>query len=397
MGIVLEHPDAGQRREARVSAQRTPVLGTAPVRARADALLDELKGSFRAAEERVGSRCLTRRFGPETVHLRVSGDALTSVLATALAGRPGLDPAEGRARPEPPRPEPLRPEPLRPEPFTVHAFDLVQCGIPLPPLPWGPAQIEARGEVAGFNDEGLRTFCEWDRRWLSLSVVDFVRREGFLMLADAANLPWWQRAAPMSTILHLALGSSTSALTHGAIVGTPDAAAVLAGASGSGKSTTALLCAAAGMRYVADDYFLLDTARAPLAHGLYATAKLLDASRPLLPAVDDFVVWEGSEDEKSVIHMPSAFPEAVVSTLPLTAIVLPRVVPQARTVAQRATAASALRALAPSTILQMVNDGGRALRQLADLARRLPCHTLTLADDGAAPAVIERLLRSGIA
>ncbi len=53
---------------------------------------------------------------------------------------------------------------------------------------------------------------------------------------------------------------------------------MIAGPAGSGKSTLALACALQGLRYLGDDYVVVDVANGPIVHSLYSSAKALPST-----------------------------------------------------------------------------------------------------------------------
>jgi hypothetical protein len=304
------------------------------------------------------------------VRLRFAGAALARALTPALAHHPA---AAADA-----------------DHLTVCVFDAASTGVSAPPFPWDPTDVRERGEVRGFNDDRVRTLYETDSGMLSM--IDLERRRAYLVVDERGRLLWWQRAAPLRSILHWGLGSPTTHLVHAAAVGTAHGGVLLAGAGGSGKSTTAVACAAAGFGYAGDDYALLDVAGGPVVHSLYATAKVTGRGLTMLPELSHALLPGSLEDEKHVIDMARAFPDRIARALPVDAIVLPRVAPGAVTCLERASAADALRALAPTTIYQLPSNGGLALRPLADLARRAPVYALTLGDEPTGPSLIAGLL-----
>jgi hypothetical protein len=167
---------------------------------------------------------------------------------------------------------------------------------------------------------------------------------------------------------------------HAGSAGDADRGGVLiAGASGSGKTTVALAALAAGMRYVSDDYVLLHGGPEPVAWNLYGTAKL-DAGHLLRFPQFASAGVPNDPDEKAVLSVLEEAPGALVEQLPIRAIVVPRV-RGGRAAVRASSAADALLALAPSTALQMPFDNGRALAVLADVARAVPCFALDVGDD----------------
>ena len=85
-------------------------------------------------------------------------------------------------------------------------------------------------------------------------------------------------------------------------------------------------------------------------------------------------------DEKSILDVATLPGASLVTSLPVRAVVLPRI-RGGRSQLRRATGAQALLGLAPSTTFQMPYDDGRAVRSLAGLARRVPVYALDVGDD----------------
>lgn len=168
-------------------------------------------------------------------------------------------------------------------------------------------------------------------------------------------------------------------LVHCGAVGTPDGGVIFAGKSGSGKSTSALACLSEGrLRYAGDDYSLVSTAGQPYVHGLYSSAKLKgegDFQRfsHLLPLVSN---RDRLDRQKALIFLTDAYRDRLISGFPLRAVLVPRVTGELETTIEPSTPSVALRALAPSTMLQLPGDGKDVMRWLATLVRKVPIFTL---------------------
>lgn len=166
-------------------------------------------------------------------------------------------------------------DPSSPE---VRLWDTASTGVALPTPPWAPADVGALGRVEW---EGLSVLHHPSR---SLAVHDPERGIATWWTADHATLPWWERGAPIRGLLHWLLSGPDRVMAHAAAVGLDGAGALLAGPSGSGKSTLALASMHAGLECAGDDYVVLEqTAAGPIAHSLYATAKVTDATRVRWP------------------------------------------------------------------------------------------------------------------
>jgi hypothetical protein len=341
-----------------------------------------VRRAFAGAARRGGGYAEHRlQIGGVEVRLRLVGVGLGPVVLPALAPVMG----RGGGRPD----------------IEVELWDRATTGVGVPPPPWKLRDVITRGDVRGVS--GSRIRAQVDTGSESLTMWDSSDRVGIMWAADARRLPYWVRAAPLRSILHWGLASAERHLVHAAAVGDEHSGALLAGPSGSGKSTTALACLQAGLGYVADDYVLAEIAPALRAVGLYGTAKTTIGSLSLLPGLADAVALtpetpKGVVDiaptpvpPKTVVDIARSRPDLVRRSAAISAILLPRITP-GRLALRPVAAADALRALAPSTILQHAHESAGGMAVMSALVRRVPAYALDLGSDIAAVAPAIRTL-----
>jgi hypothetical protein len=341
-----------------------------------------LKGFFDCAVrehgEAMGSTGEVERtlcFGDLRVRLRFAGTALERELTAAL--RPRLTAREA------------------PVHATIGLWE--ECEVPggAAPMPWQQEDVGARGLVRGSEGASVRAVFETGS--LALTMFDPRRRALLHRVPSASTLPWWERAAPLRPALFWALSAPGRHLVHAGVVGDPQRGGVLlAGAGGSGKTTVALAALAAGMSYVGDDYVLLNTEGEPVAWNLFGTAKLDTGHMERFPALASEIVIspEPVAEEKAVLDVDRLMPHALASSLPVRAVLVPRI-SGGRSRLRRARAGDALLALAPSTAFQMPYDGGEVLAALATVARAVPTFSLDVGDDPAELAqAVDRVLET---
>ena len=257
------------------------------------------------------------------------------------------------------------------------------------------AECGPRGEVLELHSIGISAIYNAGPN--VLTVIDFERNRGWLLKLDDDTFPYWEVGSPFRFLLHEWFAARGLQYVHGAAVGTEKGGVLLVGKGGSGKSTTALLCAAAGMQYAGDDYCLIDPARA-WAHSLYNTGKLkgpedyarLPQLKGLSTNPDSF---ERGGDGKGVYFLDAIWPDRVVAGMPLRAIVVPRVTGQAASSVEPCSAFDALVAMLPSTVAQLPAATNEDCDRMVALAEKLPTYLLHLGTDiHGIPAALTTLL-----
>ncbi|HEX7706059.1 MAG TPA: hypothetical protein VF701_06320 [Thermoanaerobaculia bacterium] len=317
---------------------------------------DELKAHFEIVAARATERRSTLLIAGVPIEFRFAGKTLHDALYPALAHHPAV---------------------LTPEWQVLIAES--QEHAPMPACHWGVDDVGPRGEVAVATVGPYRTSYVGPSN--VLSTIDMERRIAIFRVPDVRT----QQAAPFRTLLHWILSEHGRRLVHAAAVAPPGSniGVLLAGAGGSGKSTTAMLCLNAGFHYAGDDYTAVSPPEAtngPRAHSLFATAKLTTTSLALLPFLTSGIRLAPTKDEKGVIDLTAIWPERVADSITLGALIVPRV-RGGKTRVSRTSQAEALRALAPTTLLQLPGNGNDTFRDLSRLAASLPAWSLDLGDD----------------
>lgn len=262
----------------------------------------------------------------------------------------------------------------------VHVWDSASNGLP-PPAHVLP-ETEAGGIAAADEPELLAGFVSKED---TLNLIDFERGRAYFWLPSLEAVPGWVTAAPFRRVLQWFFARRGVHLVHGAAIGRPAGALLVTARGGSGKSTTALAAAAAGLGYLADDYVAVRNGAPPEAYCLFNSAKLTDASLAMLPHYGRFIRERDVGDRlKSVIFMAEAMPEVLMPSAPLVGIAVPVINRSERTFLEPADPKAALLALAPSSLLHVSLTGGAELmRALRTLVASLPCYRLMLGRDPA--------------
>jgi hypothetical protein len=328
---------------------------------RLEAYFDDAVTLFDRAVARTGAgpdRTLV--IGGHPAHLRFAGSSVALRVLRALAHLPCH-------------------ETLAPA-LTVRLWDLESTGVILPPPPWDAVDFNERGNARSFSDE--RFSLSFERRTDVFSAVDNARQLAIYWTRDADALPNFTTAAPMQRLLQGWLRTHGLFVLHAAAIGRPDAGMLLAGRSGSGKSTTALQALESDLLYAGDDYALVQGDPRPLAHSLYNSAKLNVDALDRLPALRASVTNPDRLGVEKALVFLDAAADRLARSFPLRAIVLPHVTAQRRSVVTPTSPLAAYRAIGPDTAFTMLGgDAHGALRMIRKLVHELPCYTLALGTD----------------
>lgn len=323
-----------------------------------DGFVADVRDAFRQAAEAGPIRERSLRLADHALRLRIAGPALADAYTPALAhlADPACDPAG-------------------PADLVVACWERAGTGVAPPPPPWSFDDFLPRGRIRGLVQDRIR--IAYDALARTLTVYDRDAGEAFVHVADAAAIPTWVTRAPLRTVFTWWAGHHHLAFLHASAVADPDGAVALAGSSGSGKSTTALTCFAAGMQLLGDDACIAGTGTDPTLFPVYGFAKLERDALERLPELGSHVV---DHDADQLVVAP---PDRPGHGAPLRALMLPRVAGTVNTDVAPVSQRDALRALVAGSLHEGDGAGGTALQTLARLVQRVPCYRLDLGTDRA--------------
>jgi hypothetical protein len=329
----------------------------------------ELEQAFAAAQRRVRSTPdRTFELAEESMRLRCAGEALPAIFGPALAHLPAAGAGDQ---------------------WEILCWDGAATGLrpPAPPGSW-PSVWPDDGVFFPFGPNSTRVSIVPETGLITVFCA--ASRRALIWVPDARELPGQHYGSPLLNIFAWWSNGAGLSLLHAGCVGTEKGAVLLVGKGGAGKSTTCLLCAEAGMDYLGDDYCLVRISSAPVAFSLYSSGKLHHGHLPNFPGLAPIAVQPQVDPlAKPIVFVGKHDRFTVRIRSPLRAILVPAISGEPTTHVEPATAAAALHALAPSTLLQLPNDGRESLPALARLVRALPCFRLKLGTrlSGIAPAV----------
>lgn len=325
---------------------------------------------FQRAIAAVGVTDYYYDIGGRTICLRFAGSTLISHIAPALAH--------------------LKTEPVSQPELTVCLWDSVSTNTPLPLLAedsltllrsqfW--SRLDTRMEIKNYNSD--RIYSIFNIGSNLLSILDTQENLALYWTEDANLLPYWDRGSPLRGILNWWTSQQNLQFVHAGAVGNSNGGVLLAGKGGSGKSSTALSCLNSELVYASDDYCLVEIEPEPIVYSLYNTAKLkgredLERFPHLTPMINNL---DRLDEEKAMLFIQEHFAEKIVTQLPIRAILVPQVTGKPDTRVKPTSSMVALKALAPSTILQLPKTGKTAFARMSQLVKQVPCYVLELGTD----------------
>jgi hypothetical protein len=347
-----------------------------------DALLHAARDGFTAAAGRVELVERRLRVAGRLVVVEVAGAELAAQMLPAIEHL-AAGPAD---RDEPPS-------------LRISVWSSSESGVDAVPM---PASLEQQARYVDLSEQ--RCVMAWPGDDL-LMAYDRPGAGGgpgparaWWWVPDHTSVPMFELAMPFRPIFHWWGPPLGLQMVHAAAIGrSPEGAVLLGGASGSGKSTTSLWSLSSDtLQFLGDDYVLVDTEGAPTVSSLYSTAKVHEPDQARVPHVRAQTLG-GQEADKLVVFVGAQFPDRLVASLPLRAVILPRVSAEGPAL-QPVTAVTALRRLGPSTVVQFPSARpDQTLRALSQLVQQLPCFDLATGPDpaGAVRAVEDLLDRLG--
>ena len=210
-------------------------------------------------------------------------------------------------------------------------------------------------------------------------------------LKEASGMTYGDLAGGLRAAFTWAMADRGLLFLHTAAVGWEGRGALIVGASGAGKSSTALTCLLGGLQFLGDDHCLVSREAPRTVHAVYAAAKLHSDQMVRFPDLLPLIVNHDRDPlDKAVAILQPHFQPQLPRTLPVDALFVPKVTERRETTIEPLSRAAAMFALAPSTVLQMTGVEPDGLAAMASLVRSVPCYQILLGWDRAIIAQVVR-------
>lgn len=264
--------------------------------------------------------------------------------------------------------------------FTIYACDSDILGYDLPGCDWLNEISKNKTEIVTYNSGNIHVL--YNPKSGIFSMFDNGRNRGFYYLPKAGDIPFYEKAAPMRMLLHWWCEKSGLVLVHAAAIGGDASAVLLAGRGGTGKSTTALLAARHGFKFLGDDYVILENNAGPVVYSAYNSVKFRWEMLERVPAAGEFSL-NNQNDEKGYYFLHDKNPDSLIRRLPLKAVLLPAIAGNQKTSFDRLSQSRGLMGLAASSIFQMPGSGRQTLKTLAGILKDIPVYQMSLGKENA--------------
>lgn len=258
-----------------------------------------------------------------------------------------------------------------------HIWDSKSSGVDMSPPPWSRGCFTHRGDIWTMRSPRFKSAYLLGE--YALNLFDTETATGVYWTRSAELLPAWAKSSPMRCLFHWWAETKGYQLAHAAAVGTEVGAALISAKGGMGKSTTALSCLGKGLSYVGDDYVIVQLDPFPEVHSLYCTAKLNWDQMARFPRFSDSIKNHNRrESEKAVMYLYPEMCERIVRSLPLLAILTPRISGKEQTELAEISSPALQQAIGLTTMWQLPHTGRHTQHFISRLIDRLPGHCLAL-------------------
>ena len=156
---------------------------------------------------------------------------------------------------------------------------------------------------------------------------------------------------------------------------------MLSGPGGAGKSGTVLAGIAFGLQTAGDDYVLLDQRGAPNLFSIYRIMKQDSGGISRIAGLQERLGrvrenWQG----KFEFDLDGVFPNCRVASMPLDAVIMPRITHSDRSTFDAVTRQDAINRLTRSMVSELPDDPRQILIAFAKLTNRVPTFAMNLSE-----------------
>ena len=264
------------------------------------------------------------------------------------------------------------------EDFSIYVLCQQNMPYPLKLLSGYQQNLGTRGEVAHLSNKDIQTI--YNHHDGAFNLIHLEQNIGIYWVRSVAHMPWWIAGSPLQRIIACWMRAQGLELTHAAAVANQHAAILLAGKSGSGKSTTTLSCIDSGLFCLSEDYCLIDMKTQAQVFSIYNSFKLEPSSLLRFPHYARYAVNQArAPHEKALMFQHDIHPRQLCKVRPIKAIVSLKI--GKKTTLEPCHPGVNTLALAASSIFQLSASTQATLTRYKNLCLEKDCYQLILGPD----------------
>lgn len=286
--------------------------------------------------------------------------------------------------------------------LTIDLWDECTTGVS---CPHGVRELEQEAWTGGKEDFALTVGAAEDRFvghlrpgthvWIDRETAHVIGWVG-----DGARLAVQHRGKPLHFPVLLWLADRRIPVVHAALASHRGQGALFVGKGGTGKTTAALACLFGGLDFLGDDYIGLQWAGNDLfvGHSLYDSVWLTADGAARFPHLARYAEPPERLDDgvRRLVHMFDVAPDKLKRSAEIRAVVVTGLCDEASCSIRPVPKATALLALAPSSMLQLPVSGPVLLERVSQLVEHVPSYQLDVGRGVATlPLTVRELLDEG--
>ena len=270
---------------------------------------------------------------------------------------------------------------LKEKPFTIFIWDENESGISLPNPPWITPENLLEDSYVQIQLDYY--FADRFHNQSILYLYNLRENSAFCVIKDARILNNSFVAAPFIKLISFWASKQNLHILHAGCVSLNNKGVLIVGKGGKGKSSTSVQCVIDGLDYLSDDYLLIDNSNEKtIAYSIYNSGKLILNHIEKFKKIQSFIeIGNLDQSNKPLLFLSRIFKGQIKRSTEIKAIIVPLITKNVSANYYPISSIEALKALAPSTLVQLNTGGLNNLKSLANLTRKFPNYCLELGSD----------------
>lgn len=336
---------------------------------------EKLESTFAKACEKLNVQeelCLD--IANNSIHIKTAGIALQSFTCRAVMHLPQITASN--------------------DGLEILVWDEFESGINLPEPP-NELFVHPNGKRYSQNTFGNYSIIHYENNTI-FHLYDLVADRAIVCLKNIHKLPNYFLAAPFFEVFKLWSKKVGLHILHAGCIANSSHSILIVGKGGMGKSTTSIQSLIGGLNYLSDDYILVKLGENPMAYSLFCSGKLHANHLENFPTISKIAFNKNKEIyDKPLMFLNEVYEDQILLKSPIKGIVAPQLNAKEESSFESLSSFETLKALAPSTILQLRLGTNDDLKIMADFTKSTSCYKLSLGTNltGITP-IVSKLLKS---